>query len=90
MCLLSCVVKLASKELFEEHALNWYKTTLRVASSTPTETLLSLCYETLLCIMQRAQTVDRISREIATKGMDNIISIILGKSLFKWLLCLCN
>lgn len=78
MCLLSCVVKSIDKELFEENALLWLKSTMMTINSAPSESLFGLCCEVLIEIITRSFQIDKISREISTRAVESLLALLLS------------
>ena len=78
MCLISSILKNCNKEIYEENALIWFKQTLKLLNATPSENLMGLCLENLNTIISKSSSVEKISRELSTKGLDPFLQLITG------------
>jgi len=66
------------KEVFEDNALIWYRATLKIVNSVPSDSLLDLCLNNLDKIISKAYLTERISREISSKGLESLLQLITG------------
>ena len=82
MSLLHSVMKHCNKDIYEDNALLWFKQTLKLLNSIPSESLIGLCLENLNIIILKSLSVEKISRELSTKGLDPFLQLITGSVLF--------
>jgi len=81
MSLLCSTLKFCDLEVYEEHALLWFKFTLKLLNSIPSESLVGLCLENLNGIVTKSVLAEKISREFSTKGLEPLLQLLTGPSL---------
>ena len=82
MCLLCSTLKYCDPEVYAENALVWFKLTLKLLNSIPSESLVGLCLENLNGIVTKSVLAEKISREFSTKGLEPLLQLLTGNFIF--------
>lgn len=81
VCILNIILQKCSDKILEENAVTWMRYFVQILNTSPSDNVLRSCYLALTSLLQHACLMDKVARDVATKGIDALLSLLVGSSL---------